>query len=333
MDSTNNPKVYLLASDSAQQFLPVVHSLPPTYNSLVCWADMNLDGWDDLLYGGEMGQGVLRLAAYTNNAGTLVPTQSLSGAAHGCIEAADFDQDGDVGFFVSAFDIGKGRSSHFLENNGGVLQERIDPLFEGMEGGNAAAGDMDGDGDLDLVVCGIGSAGYGLMAIYENLGGWNFGRQDLVQYNTSLGSAKWSDFDHDGDLDLAVCGAMPYLKSCILENSGMGFSDTGFAIDSVHLGQIIWVDFDLDGWDDLVLSGLGRSGPVTNAYRNLAGAGFTPAQPSFPLPGLYNSTLSFADYDSDGYPDIIATGLDSLHHNRSIIFQYFPGNNPARYGN
>ena len=92
MDSTNNPKVYLLASDSAQQFLPVVHSLPPTYNSLVCWADMNLDGWDDLLYGGEMGQGVLRLAAYTNNAGTLVPTQSLSGAAHGCIEAADFDQ-------------------------------------------------------------------------------------------------------------------------------------------------------------------------------------------------------------------------------------------------
>ncbi len=79
----------------------------------------------------------------------------------------------------------------------------------------AAAGDIDGDGDLDLCLGGMGEDGTG--ALWINDGSGNFQRGDDVA--TQVSSAGFGDVDNDGDLDLWLGRAGAPL---LLLNDGAG---------------------------------------------------------------------------------------------------------------
>ena len=66
-------------------------------------------------------------------------------------------------------------------------------------------GDYDGDGDLDLLLA--GSVVGGLVTwVYRNDGGLSFTRLPDMFVHVSYCSAKWGDFDGDGDLDILLAG-------------------------------------------------------------------------------------------------------------------------------
>ena len=70
----------------------------------------------------------------------------------------------------------------------------------------AAAGDYDGDGDVDLYVTNWGTGGLApANALYENDGTGvfvNVASQRGVANAGNSADAAWYDFDNDGDLDL-----------------------------------------------------------------------------------------------------------------------------------
>ncbi|MBN1419276.1 MAG: CRTAC1 family protein [Planctomycetes bacterium] len=136
----------------------------------------------------------------------------------------DFDADGSIDLFAGNFAHRDGRGdqpkSRFLRNLGREGKYRFKDLgpcgvFYQESYASPAAGDYDGDGDLDLfftTVYGVASFNRPNHAVlYRNDGEFAFvdataaaGLADLPPTY----QAAWADFDRDGDLDLATAGKL-----------------------------------------------------------------------------------------------------------------------------
>src|SRR5690349_22690096 len=67
-------------------------------------------------------------------------------------------------------------------------------------------GDYDNDGDMDVLVAGMGKKDIPFTILYKNTGGV-FTDSGVVLQGLSRATAAWGDFDGDGDLDLAMTGS------------------------------------------------------------------------------------------------------------------------------
>jgi len=202
-----------------------------------------------------------------------------------------------------------------------------------------AVGDYDNDGYEDLFV-----AGYGRSALYHNNGDGTF--TDVTESAGVAGSgwatsAAWVDYDNDGRLDLVVarymqwdfddiyCGERKqgYRSYChpdifkpvsilLYHNDGNGkFSEVAHqaGVDKPGKGLGVAVaDYDRDGWPDIMVSNdsmpeflfhnkgdgtFEEVGLVSGLALDGSGATFA------------GMGVDFADYNNDGWPDVIITDL------------------------
>ena len=117
------------------------------------------------------------------------------------------------------------------------------------------AGDLDGDGDVDLVVAVFGYA-RGQVLWLENRGGGDFREHELF-YAPGTIHVPLADYDSDGDLDIAAIVSQDEEELWAFENLGSGkfkprliFRTVNFDIGSAGLVQ---TDLDGDGDVDLLL--------------------------------------------------------------------------------
>jgi hypothetical protein len=179
-------------------------------------------------------------------------------------------------------------------------------------GSGIAAGDIDGDGDMDLAVS---NGDGGTLRLYRNDGSGQFTELQSTGLASPPGQVHglvFADVDNDGDQDLYVCGFR--IPSMLYINQGSGtFVDEAAARGITHSTSNFGAsfgDFDLDGWLDLYVSN--RGDPMTGRgqpnilYRNLGGGVFVDVTASA---GVGNVGLTyaavFADVDEDGWPDIV----------------------------
>jgi len=192
--------------------------------------------------------------------------------------------------------------------------------------GGVAAGDYDGDGDVDLYVIG-GSAGTN--RLYRNRGDGTFeevGAQAGVAITGVYGSGpSFCDFDGDGDLDLFV-GAVNRDAPVLFRNEGDGTftdvtADAGLLITRDNTFSSAWGDYDGDGDLDLFLShwreffpGRELEGAMEYLWRNNGDGTFTDVSQEAGLTAIYAGmedftfTPNFADYDNDGDLDVLMAG-------------------------
>ncbi len=83
--------------------------------------------------------------------------------------------------------------------------EPITSSFTGLGRSYVAWGDFDNDGDLDVAICGITTAGDHLTQIYMNGEGTFIDIQAGIK-GVKDGSLEWGDYDNDGDLDVLITG-------------------------------------------------------------------------------------------------------------------------------
>jgi hypothetical protein len=182
--------------------------------------------------------------------------------------------------------------------------------------GAAATGDIDGDGDPDLLIPSV----TGQDRLFRNNGDGLF--QDITTTNmppdsTWTHATTFADVDRDGDLDAVLAGNSGYLsigeQNRLLINNGSGvFVDATAArmpIDQDKTVEIAAFDADADGDVDLYClnEDTGFNGVAHNRlYLNDGTGRFTNATGNLPVdPGNYCRDLEVADLDRDGDVDVV----------------------------
>jgi len=237
----------------------------------VAWGDYNNDGDLDLVVAGHDGTQYSTILYKNDHSGSLAPdeTVSLTGVYNGSADWADYDSDGDLDLLLTG-----SRGAHqprifFYEN--GPLGTFTDVGGHGIPPiarSDAAWGDYDADGDLDLAISGDAD-GWVYGRIYRNDGAANFVQiADLLDFAYS--SCAWGDYDNDGDLDVAFIGCTwAGYYGRIYENTGTGFTQA-FVLPAICGGSLTWGDVDQDGDLDLFLTGRGQDSSLyARLYENV----------------------------------------------------------------
>jgi len=195
------------------------------------WADIDDDGDLDLVSGGPALEPAEPNLVYRNDGGQFVrvtDTPIANGASNpGAVLWADVDNDGDQDFFVANSDIsrmsglsaGASETSQLYRNEGGWRFTRT--AGQGFDEAaypslGAAFGDIDNDGDLDLLLAAQpggdlpnGQHRRFRNQIFRNDGAGAFTRDasfSSPEFSDLASGGVFADFDQDGDLDLIVAG-------------------------------------------------------------------------------------------------------------------------------
>ena len=177
-----------------------------------------------------------------------------------------------------------------------------------------SAGDVDGDGLLDLIVASPSTVAPEINVI-GNSGGVSILRQDPAHRGHFL-TTQWlatggmaedaaiADLDGDGRADLVVADGVQVNGRALLLRQDPAVPGTFLAPASLQTGSgsqnLAVADVNGDGLSDVVLA---TSNGVVILYRNVAG-GFDPAV--ILAAGIKTSGVAVADLDGDGRVDIVA---------------------------
>lgn len=234
---------------------------------------------------------------------------------------ADYDGDGDVDLLMGGRST-LGSTIQLLRNDGATAFTSIPVPFHGWPFGAMAWGDMDGDGDPDLVETGRADDlsawqnGRGAVAIWRNNGTSGFAAVPTALPGLEAGTVSWSDLDADGDMDVLLTGReqLQGPMAVVGENVGgvlMAGGPSGPDGCGVggFLGGIVCIgDLGGDGLPDVVALGQDAKGGVVSCIgSNLGGLRFDCQADALPL--VMDGAVAAADMEGDGDLDLVVTGI------------------------
>jgi Flp pilus assembly protein TadD len=238
------------------------------------------------------------------------------------VSAADLDGDGrqdllvaELGTFL-AVDGDRGKAIWFRNSRKGKYERIV--IAQGLgRVSDVQASDVDGDGDLDVLIAEFGWQKTGRLTVLERVGGKGSKlefKTHEIQPGHGATRVEAADLDGDGDKDLVALFSQELEMVVVYENVG-GLQFTRHEV--FKAGTPLWgmigmelVDIDQDGDVDILhFNGDNLDSPKLAAFqgvyllRNDGGLKFT-NQKLATLPGAHD--VSVADLDADGDPDLIA---------------------------
>jgi hypothetical protein len=210
--------------------------------------DLNNDNFLDIV--GITSNG---LEVYKNNGNEtfdLVYNLPLSDSSRE-IELADINNDGKLDIILTFFR-GADLLAKIINNGNFGFQSMISINFSdyGYKPNKIRCGDMDNDGDIDIVTS---STEYSRIQLLKNDGTGNFS-YNLIQESISTDPIDLGDIDYDGDLDIITAGSYSYSNQSLslLKNYGNGTFNNPIVIDYQSCKSLNLADINNDGNLDIV---------------------------------------------------------------------------------
>jgi len=288
----------------------------PPMISNVAVTDLDKDGLLDLVVCDAKNNTVSWIRQFPAGVYTeIILAKDLIAPAH--VQVLDFDKDGDNDIMVAVLGMlfpnnDKIGSVIILENDGHCNFTKHVIVDKVARVSDVRAGDLDGDGDLDLAVAQFGYDD-GETRWIENLGNWKF-KSHILQNISGGINVELVDIDHDGDLDIVSLISQEWEEIYCFVNDGKGNFKTKLLYKSSN------EDFGSSG---ISICDLNKDGKPDILYTNGDAFDYIPPQPrpwhgvqwlenkgnlNFEyhricnFPGAYNARAF--DIDNDGDMDI-----------------------------
>lgn len=268
--------------DGTFEYLPnVLTANLGTYSETAAWGDYDNDGFVDMYLTNSEGQKQNMLFRNLGNgnfervtSGSIVTEADISR----CVNWIDYDNDGDPDLFVTNE---SNQQNDLFQNNGNGQFTKITTgaLVTSQRGSMSASwGDVDNDGDFDVLIANAGNFQPQANQLFINNGNGSFTEINtgalVTDGGCSFGSA-FGDVDNDGDLDLAIangyCGGN--INNFLYLNDGQGqFTRAPESLDTPCSFGLAFSDYDQDGFLDLAIATCKNSStaplPTNLVYHN-----------------------------------------------------------------
>jgi hypothetical protein len=270
-DATGNAHSYLYKNDGLGNFAIVpelndYNIIPNLYNADARFVDYDLDGDLDLVYAGTDGGGNPQGGVRVNT--ILDPKLSTNNYGNGQ--------------FNNGYTYNLNTYNNDCQCSVGLA----------MKNARFDIGDIDGDGDLDIVEIG--------MARKYSGSSFTDVPQLIVIRNQTIETknAKFGNYFSYGSI----------------------YNITATVLDSVSDGDVKLVDFNNDGLLDVTVTGLDqKANPITRFYLNQGGFGNFTLSNNASIPQYSQSSISWGDANGDGSMDLVISGNKLVGSSTSIF--------------
>lgn len=249
----------------------------------------------------------------------------FNGSIHWC----DYNNDGKLDLIGAGYEYGNKFMTFKNINNTFVKDYDILGGDMGFLQSDIKTADFNNDGRYDLAVTGIISANNSL-SVFENIDGIYRQKYEPMSANHGLvdGEIEWFDFDNDGKLDLIVSGYDEYNPRLILfRNEGNGFTNVAEPMginQGLRYSSIAVADINNNGLLDFAVAGFDGTNYRLIIFENQNGTFVQKQEPMGENNGIAYGQIRFADYDNDGFVDLVVSGYDGTKR-RLMIFKNYNG--------
>jgi FG-GAP-like repeat/Bacterial Ig-like domain/Secretion system C-terminal sorting domain len=276
----------------------------------IATADVDDDGDIDLL-AANSGSNTVSVRLNNGNgmftAGSEVPVESSPlGMA-----TADIDGDGDLDLLAA--NSGSASVSVRINNGNGTFTVPAIAANGRVAAGNmpqaVTMADVDGDGDLDILVANYVFSPNGTVSVRLNNGMGVFGGGSTVSVDSGTLDVAVGDIDNDGDVDLLTANFFNSTVSVRFNDGNGNFTGSQNMLVGRGVQSIVVADVNRDGYVDFLTADNQLQGAVNVRINN--GQGSFSSGADVPL-GFSVVGVTAADVDGDNDLDILASSYNSL---------------------
>jgi protein involved in temperature-dependent protein secretion len=228
----------------------------------------------------------------------------------------DMDHDGDLDMYET-----RSNSNLMFRNNGdGTFQEQAEKMGLSCVNANsrdAAFGDFDDDGDIDLIVANE-NAGNNLFSNQRQGSFKDITEETGLKSTGGSGAVAVGDYNNDGFLDMFITSVNGGNHE-LFRNKGNGTFESVknskemfSAMQHVKAYDAKFFDFDNDGFQDLIVVGESeeKDGRGVFLYHNDGKGNFEDVSRLLPEEPKSGRQIALFDYNDDGDIDVVIAGLN-----------------------